>query len=36
MKKPIIGIVPLVDREKESYWMLPVMMPLAPGVFFFD
>ena len=21
--KPIIGIVPLVDQEKESFWMLP-------------
>lgn len=26
MKKPIIGVVPLVDREKESYWMLPGYM----------
>lgn len=23
MGKSIIGIVPLVDYEKESYWMLP-------------
>ena len=23
MKKPIIGILPLTDTEKESYWMLP-------------
>lgn len=26
MKKPLIGIVPLVDEEKESYWMLPGYM----------
>lgn len=26
MRKPIIGIVPLVDRERESYWMLPGYM----------
>ncbi len=26
MKKPIIGIVPLVDIERESYWMLPGCM----------
>ena len=26
MKKPVIGIVPLVDRERESYWMLPGYM----------
>ena len=24
--KPVIGIVPLVDEEKESYWMLPGYM----------
>lgn len=23
MKKPIIGVVPLVDEERESFWMLP-------------
>ena len=23
MKKPIIGLVPLFDDEKESLWMLP-------------
>ncbi len=23
MKKPVIGILPLIDTEKESYWMLP-------------
>ncbi|MBO4418602.1 MAG: gamma-glutamyl-gamma-aminobutyrate hydrolase family protein [Oscillospiraceae bacterium] len=23
MKKPIIGVLPLYDREKDSYWMLP-------------
>ena len=22
MKKPVIGILPLIDTEKESYWML--------------
>ena len=26
MGKPLIGIVPLVDKEKESYWMLPGYM----------
>jgi putative glutamine amidotransferase len=26
MKKPLIGIVPLVDAERESYWMLPGYM----------
>lgn len=26
MGKPIIGIIPLVDAEKESYWMLPGYM----------
>jgi putative glutamine amidotransferase len=26
MKKPIIGVLPLVDKEKESYWMLPGYM----------
>ncbi|MCI9147350.1 MAG: gamma-glutamyl-gamma-aminobutyrate hydrolase family protein [Hungatella sp.] len=26
MKKPIIGIIPLVDIERESYWMLPAYM----------
>lgn len=26
MRKPVIGIVPLVDTEKESYWMLPGYM----------
>jgi len=26
MKKSIIGIVPLIDYEKESYWMLPGYM----------
>ncbi len=26
MKKSIIGVVPLVDEEKESYWMLPGYM----------
>lgn len=23
MKKPMIGVVPLVDVKRESYWMLP-------------
>lgn len=23
MKKPVIGVLPLYDKEKESYWMLP-------------
>lgn len=22
-RKPIIGVVPLVDKQRESYWMLP-------------
>lgn len=26
MAKPLIGIVPLIDMEKESYWMLPGYM----------
>lgn len=26
MKKPVIGILPLYDKEKESYWMLPGYM----------
>lgn len=26
IKKPLIGVVPLVDEEKESYWMLPGYM----------
>ena len=26
MKKPIIGIVPLYDEEKDSYWLLPGYM----------
>lgn len=26
MKKPMIGIIPLYDQEKESYWMLPGYM----------
>ena len=26
MRKPFIGIVPLVDSERESYWMLPGYM----------
>ena len=26
MKKPLIGIVPLIDRQRESYWMLPGYM----------
>lgn len=26
MRKPLIGIIPLYDEEKESYWMLPGYM----------
>ena len=26
MKRPVIGIVPLVDIQRESYWMLPGYM----------
>lgn len=26
MKKPLIGIIPLVDEEKDSFWMLPGYM----------
>ncbi len=26
MRKPMIGIIPLVDSEKDSYWMLPGYM----------
>ncbi|WP_289063800.1 gamma-glutamyl-gamma-aminobutyrate hydrolase family protein [Anaerostipes butyraticus] len=26
MKRPVIGVVPLIDIEKESYWMLPGYM----------
>lgn len=26
MKKPLIGLIPLVDAERESYWMLPGYM----------
>ncbi|MHA7964304.1 gamma-glutamyl-gamma-aminobutyrate hydrolase family protein [Paenibacillus sp. CAU 1782] len=26
MRKPIIGVLPLYDREKDSYWMLPGYM----------
>ena len=26
MKQPLIGIVPLVDEARESYWMLPGYM----------
>ena len=26
MEKPVIGVVPLVDAEKQSYWMLPGYM----------
>lgn len=26
MQKPIIGILPLIDKEKDSYWMLPGYM----------
>ena len=26
MKKPIIGLIALVDEKRESYWMLPGYM----------
>ena len=26
MKRPLIGIIPLIDIERESYWMLPGYM----------
>lgn len=26
MRRPMIGVVPLIDEEKESYWMLPGYM----------
>ncbi|MDP4105445.1 MAG: gamma-glutamyl-gamma-aminobutyrate hydrolase family protein, partial [Bacillota bacterium] len=26
MQKPMIGVVPLYDETKESYWMLPSYM----------
>ncbi len=26
MRRPMIGLVPLTDRERESYWMLPGYM----------
>lgn len=26
MKQPLIGVVPLVDEARESYWMLPGYM----------
>lgn len=26
MKKPIVGVMPLVDVEKESLWMIPGYM----------
>lgn len=26
MKKPLIGLVPLIDNQRESYWMLPGYM----------
>lgn len=31
MKKPLIGVVPLYDREKESFWMLPGYMEGIEG-----
>lgn len=31
MKKPLIGLVPLVDEEKQSYWMLPGYMKGLAG-----
>ncbi|MBU9713876.1 gamma-glutamyl-gamma-aminobutyrate hydrolase family protein [Evansella tamaricis] len=35
MKKPMIGVLPLYDKDKESYWMLPGYMKgieLAGGI----
>ena len=29
MKQPLIGVVPLVDEARESYWMLPGYMPVS-------
>ena len=29
MKKTIIGLSPLYDREKDSYWMLPGYMKMV-------
>ena len=26
MERPMVGIIPLVDKERESYWMLPGYM----------
>ncbi|SEN34250.1 putative glutamine amidotransferase [Paenibacillus sophorae] len=26
MERPMIGVVPLYDKDKESYWMLPDYM----------
>ncbi|UUZ97906.1 gamma-glutamyl-gamma-aminobutyrate hydrolase family protein [Paenibacillus sp. P25] len=26
MRKPLIGVLPLYDSEKDSYWMLPGYM----------
>ena len=26
MRKPVIGVMPLMDVERESYWMLPGYM----------
>lgn len=31
MKRPMIGVVPLVDEERESYWMLPGYMKGIEG-----
>lgn len=32
MKKPIIGVTPLWDKEKNSYWMLPGYLEGLEGV----
>ena len=29
--KPVIGICPLYDEKKESYWMLPGYMKMLEG-----
>lgn len=26
MKKPLIGVIPLIDLQRESFWMLPGYM----------
>ncbi|WP_241230753.1 hypothetical protein [Paenibacillus sp. PAMC 26794] len=31
MKKPMIGVLPLYDTDKKSYWMLPDYMNAIEG-----